>query len=384
MIYPGNLKSKLPNTEQSIFATMSKLAAGHQAINLSQGFPDFDISGELIERVHYYMKAGFNQYAPMPGTERLRQAISTKVLKDHGVTYDPDSEINITAGATQALYTAISAFVRDEDEVIIFEPAYDAYAPAVRLNGGNAKFVQMDLPDYTINWSHVAKLMTNRTKMIIINTPHNPTGSLINEEDMTQLERMTNNSDIVILSDEVYEHLIFDGLQHQSVCRFPELARRSLVVGSFGKTFHATGWKMGYVLAPENLMKEFRKVHQWVVFAVNTPIQMALADLLQDDKNYKNLPAFFQQKRDFFLDLIKNSRFRPVPCKGTYFQCLDYSTVSDENDLDFARRLTIDHKIASIPLSPFYMNSRDDKILRFCFAKKDETLVQAAKILCKI
>lgn len=384
MIYPGNLKSKLPNTEQSIFATMSKLAAGHQAINLSQGFPDFDISGELIERVHYYMKAGFNQYAPMPGTERLRQAISTKVLKDHGVTYDPDSEINITAGATQALYTAISAFVRDEDEVIIFEPAYDAYAPAVRLNGGNAKFVQMDLPDYTINWSHVAKLMTNRTKMIIINTPHNPTGSLINEEDMTQLERMTNNSDIVILSDEVYEHLIFDGLQHQSVCRFPELARRSLVVGSFGKTFHATGWKMGYVLAPENLMKEFRKVHQWVVFAVNTPIQMALADLLQDDKNYKNLPAFFQQKRDFFLGLIKNSRFRPVPCKGTYFQCLDYSAVSDENDLDFARRLTIDHKIASIPLSPFYMNSRDDKILRFCFAKKDETLVQAAKILCKI
>jgi len=384
MIYPGNLKSKLPNTEQSIFATMSKLAAGHQAINLSQGFPDFDISGELIERVHYYMKAGFNQYAPMPGTERLRQAISTKVLKDHGVTYDPDSEINITAGATQALYTAISAFVRDEDEVIIFEPAYDAYAPAVRLNGGNVKFVQMDLPDYTINWSHVAKLMTNRTKMIIINTPHNPTGSLINEEDMTQLERMTNNSDIVILSDEVYEHLIFDGLQHQSVCRFPELARRSLVVGSFGKTFHATGWKMGYVLAPENLMKEFRKVHQWVVFAVNTPIQMALADLLQDDKNYKNLPAFFQQKRDFFLDLIKNSRFRPVPCKGTYFQCLDYSAVSDENDLDFARRLTIDHKIASIPLSPFYMNSRDDKILRFCFAKKDETLVQAAKILCKI
>ncbi|HPR57248.1 MAG TPA: methionine aminotransferase [Bacteroidales bacterium] len=384
MIYPGNLKSKLPNTEQSIFATMSKLAAGHQAINLSQGFPDFDISGELIERVHYYMKAGFNQYAPMPGTERLRQAISTKVLKDHGVTYDPDSEINITAGATQALYTAISAFVRDEDEVIIFEPAYDAYAPAVRLNGGNVKFVQMDLPDYTINWSHVAKLMTNRTKMIIINTPHNPTGSLINEEDMTQLERMTNNSDIVILSDEVYEHLIFDGLQHQSVCRFPELARRSLVVGSFGKTFHATGWKMGYVLAPENLMKEFRKVHQWVVFAVNTPIQMALADLLQDDKNYKNLPAFFQQKRDFFLGLIKNSRFRPVPCKGTYFQCLDYSAVSDENDLDFARRLTIDHKIASIPLSPFYMNSRDDKILRFCFAKKDETLVQAAKILCKI
>ncbi|HPE33359.1 MAG TPA: methionine aminotransferase [Bacteroidales bacterium] len=363
---------------------MSKLAAGHQAINLSQGFPDFDISGELIERVHYYMKAGFNQYAPMPGTERLRQAISTKVLKDHGVTYDPDSEINITAGATQALYTAISAFVRDEDEVIIFEPAYDAYAPAVRLNGGNVKFVQMDLPDYTINWSHVAKLMTNRTKMIIINTPHNPTGSLINEEDMTQLERMTNNSDIVILSDEVYEHLIFDGLQHQSVCRFPELARRSLVVGSFGKTFHATGWKMGYVLAPENLMKEFRKVHQWVVFAVNTPIQMALADLLQDDKNYKNLPAFFQQKRDFFLGLIKNSRFRPVPCKGTYFQCLDYSAVSDENDLDFARRLTIDHKIASIPLSPFYMNSRDDKILRFCFAKKDETLVQAAKILCKI
>jgi methionine transaminase len=384
MQYPGNIRSKLPNTEQSIFAIMSKMAAEQGAINLSQGFPDFDISSDLIARVNHYMNAGHNQYAPMPGIPALRQAISKKVEKHHGIFYDPDMEINITAGATQALYTAISAFVRDDDEVIIFEPAYDSYAPAVRVNGGHVKYAQMEMPGYTINWPHLARLMTNRTKMIIINTPHNPTGAVLTESDLLQLQRITLNSDIIVLSDEVYEHLIFDGLQHHSVCRFPDLAARSMAVGSFGKTFHATGWKVGYVLAPENLMREFRKVHQWVVFAVNTPIQLAIADFLQDENNYNYLPGFFQEKRDNFLKLTKKSRFKPIPCFGTYFQCFDYSAISDESDFEFAKRLTIDHKIASIPLSPFFMNGRDDKILRFCFAKKDETLQQAAEILCKI
>jgi methionine transaminase len=384
MHYQGNLKSKLPNMGQSIFAVMSRLAGEQQAINLSQGFPDFDISDELIERVDYYMKAGNNQYAPMPGVLALREAISKKVAKDHGALYNPETEINITAGATQALYTAISAFIGDDDEAIIFEPAYDSYAPAVRVNGGHVKFAQMELPGYTINWSHLARLITNRTKMIIINTPHNPTGSVLGEDDLQALQRITRKTDIVVLSDEVYEHLIFDQAQHHSVCRFPDLAARSIAVGSFGKTFHATGWKIGYALAPENLMREFRKVHQWVVFAVNTPIQMAIADFLKNENNYKNLPAFFQEKRDRFVELISSSGFKPVPCGGTYFQCLDYSGISDEPDLDFAKRLTTEKKIASIPLSPFFMNGRDDKILRFCFAKKDETLQKAAEILCKI
>jgi len=384
MRFDGNILSKQANTETSIFAVMSKLANETGAINLSQGFPDFGISQELIARVNHYMKAGHNQYAPMPGIEALRKAISEKVRKDHGVFYDPNSEINITAGATQALYSAIAAFIKEEDEVIIFEPAYDSYSPAVRIHGGIVKFAQMILPDYRIDWEQARKMISGRTRMIIINSPHNPTGSVLRKEDLLQLEKLTSKTDIIILSDEVYEHLIYDNLQHESVCRYPELARRSLVVGSFGKTFHATGWKVGYIMAPENLMAEFRKVHQWVVFAVNTPIQMAIADFLTDENNYKGLSSFFQQKRDMFLNLIKTSRFRPVPSYGTYFQCLDYSQISQEHDLDFTKRLTREMKIASIPLSPFFMNGRDDKILRFCFAKKEETLQQAAEILCRI
>jgi methionine aminotransferase len=282
------------------------------------------------------------------------------------------------------LYSAIAAFIKEEDEVIIFEPAYDSYSPAVRIHGGVVKFAQMILPDYHINWEQARKMISGRTRMIIINSPHNPTGSVLRKEDLQQLEKLTAKTDIIILSDEVYEHLIYDNLQHESVCRYPGLAGRSLVVGSFGKTFHATGWKVGYIMAPENLMAEFRKVHQWVVFAVNTPIQMAIADFLTDETNYKGLSSFFQQKRDMFLDLIKTSRFRPIPSYGTYFQCLDYSQISQEHDLDFAKRLTREMKIASIPLSPFFMNGRDDKILRFCFAKKEETLQQAAEILCRI
>jgi len=384
MKYSGTLKSKLPRSGESIFAVMSKYSFEQKALNLSQGFPDFAISGALIDLVHHYMKKGYNQYAPMPGVPELRKAISKKVEQDHGQFYDPDKEINITAGATQALYTAISASVKDNDEVIVFDPAYDSYTPAIKINGGTVKHAQMEMPGYTIDWNKVARLVSTHTKMIVINSPHNPTGAVLNEDDLLQLERLTNNTDIIVLSDEVYEHLIFDGIQHQSVCRFPGLAKRSLAVGSFGKTFHATGWKIGYVLAPENLMKEFRKVHQWVVFAVNTPIQMAMADYLANENSYKSLPAFYQKKRDLFVDLIKGSRFKIIPSHGTYFQCLDYSAISDEGDLDFAKRLTAENKISSIPLSSFFKDGRDDKILRFCFAKKEETLKKAAEILCKI
>jgi methionine aminotransferase len=384
MKFTGTIHSKQPTTATSIFATMSKLADEHHALNLSQGFPDFDISGEMISRVNHYMKLGFNQYAPMTGVPSLRKAISLTASKLHGITYDPDTEINITAGATQAIFTAIAAFIRDDDEAIIFEPAYDTYAPAIKVCGGRVKYARLQLPDYSINWEQTARLISSHTRMIIINTPHNPTGTVLSAHDMEQLSRLTQNTDILVLSDEVYEHLIFDGMQHESASRYPHLAQRSLVIGSFGKTFHATGWKTGYVMAPENLMKEFRKMHQWVVFAANTPIQMALADMLADAKNYTSLTGFYQQKRDLFLQLIAASRFKVVPSHGTYFQCLDYSAISDARETDFATTLVTQHKIAAIPVSPFYHDGKDDKILRFCFAKKEETLRKAGEILCKI
>lgn len=384
MKFTGTIHSKQPTIATSIFATMTALAAEHQALNLSQGFPDFDISEEMISRVHHYMQKGFNQYAPMPGVPALRKAISKVASQLHGISYDPDTEITITAGATQAIFTAIAAFIRDDDEAIIFEPAYDTYAPAVKVNGGRVKYAHLQMPDYTINWEQTARLVSSHTRMIIINTPHNPTGAVFNAQDMEQLSRITQNTDILVLSDEVYEHLIFDGLQHESACRYPHLAQRSLVIGSFGKTFHATGWKTGYVMAPENLMKEFRKMHQWVVFAANTPIQMALADMLADEKKYTSLAAFYQQKRDLFLELIASSRFKIVPSHGTYFQCLDYSAISDAGEMDFATTLVKQHKIAAIPVSRFYHDGKDDKILRFCFAKKEDTLRKAGEILCKI
>ncbi len=382
--FKGEIQSKLPSAGTSIFAVMSKLAVEHNAINLSQGFPDFPISEKLIARVNHYMKKGFNQYAPMPGVKPLRDAIAAKTKATYQVDYDPETEITITAGATQAIFTAISAFVREGDEVIIFEPAYDSYAPAVKSFGGLVKYSTLKLPDFHIDWGEVKHLISNRTRMIIINTPHNPCGSLLSKDDMKQLEKLTNDSDIIVLSDEVYEHLIFDGNIHQSVCRFPELLSRSLVVGSFGKTFHATGWKTGYVLAPARLMVEFRKLHQFTVFASNTPIQYAIADFLQDPDNYQNLHIFYQQKRDFFVNSIRNSRFHIVPSYGTYFQLLDYSTISKETDLKYAKSLVLEHGVASVPLSPFYSFPSDAKLLRFCFAKKEETLSNAAEILCRI
>lgn len=384
MNYPGNIISKLPDTGSSIFAVMSQIAREENAINLSQGFPDFEIAPGLIELVNKKMKEGYNQYAPMTGVPELREAIAQKVSNTYNVSYDPDKEINITAGATQAIYTAIAAMIRDEDEVIILEPAYDSYAPAVRLNGGRIKYSSLQPPDFRVDWQNLIKLINHHTKMIIINTPHNPTGSILKKEDMETLEKIVARDDLILLSDEVYEHLIFDGEKHESACLYPELIKRSFVIGSFGKTFHATGWKTGFVLAPEELMKEFRKAHQFVVFAGNTPIQHAIAEYLQTPENYNYLPEFYQEKRDYFTELIGGSRFNILPCKGTYFQCLDYSEISDETEMDFAVRLTREHKIASIPLSPFYSKDGDNSLLRFCFAKKEETLEQAAEILCKI
>lgn len=382
--FNGNIISKLPGIETSIFAVMSGLANQHKAINLSQGFPDFPVSEKLISSIHQKMKAGLNQYAPMPGVAVFREQIAAKAHKTYGIEYNVDSEVTVTAGATQALFTAIAAFIREEDEVIIFEPAYDSYGPAVRLNGGVVKYAQLRLPDYHIDWQEVARMITHRTKMIVINTPHNPSGSVLSNEDMLNLQRITKNTDIIILSDEVYEHIIFDKKKHESVCAYPELAERSIVVGSFGKTFHATGWKMGFVLAPENLMKEFRKAHQFNVFAVNTPIQHALADYMTDPENYLHLGEFYQQKRDYFVERVKESRFKIIPSYGTYFQLLDYSAISDEKEMDFATRLITEFGLASIPVSAFYQKKEDNKILRFCFAKSQETLDKAAEILCKI
>jgi len=382
--YPGQINSKLPKMGTSIFAVMSALANEHNAINLAQGFPDFEISAQLISKVNHYMRKGYNQYAPMPGVPVLRQNIAKNVKASYGATYDPDKEITITAGATQALYTVISAMIKEDDEVIIFEPAYDSYVPAIKSNGGRVKFLQMWPPDYTIDWEKVTRLVNHQTKMIIINTPHNPTGSVLKKKDLEKLQKLVCDRDLILMSDEVYEHLIFDKLKHESVCRYPDLAARSFVIGSFGKTFHATGWKMGFVLAPENLMAEFRKIHQFVVFAVNTPVQYAIADFLEDKKNFCNLGKFYQKKRDYFVKLLEKSRFKIIPAYGTYFQCVDYSDISDEAEMDFAVRLTKEHGIATIPLSPFYDKSLNNNTLRLCFAKKEKTLEEAAEILCKI
>ncbi len=382
--FNGNIISKLPATGTSIFAIMSGLAREHNALNLSQGFPDFCISEELIKLVNENMLKGNNQYAPMPGIQILRERISEMFSDRYKVNYHPETEITITAGATQALFTAIEAFIRPGDEVIIFEPAYDSYGPAVRLQGGMVKYAQLRQPDYSIDWETLPSLISGSTRMIIINSPHNPTGSIIKSSDLKKLETLIKNRDIILMSDEVYEHLIFDNQKHESVCKYPSLATHSIVVGSFGKTFHATGWKCGFVLAPPNLTAEFRKVHQFVVFAVNTPVQYAIAEFLKNKENYIHLGQFYQEKRDRFLELIKTSRFKAVPAKGTYFQLLNYASISEEKELDFAIRLTKEYGIASVPVSSFYHNQTDNKMLRFCFAKTNETLEKAAEIICKI
>ena len=360
---------------------MTALAQEHQAINLSQGFPGFDCHPKLIELVEQHLRTKNNQYAPMPGLLRLREAISEKTASLYQTYYHPETEITITAGATQAIYTAISALVKEGDEVIVIEPAYDCYVPAIELAGAQAVFFQLDPNGFQINWAEFQKLINPRTRMIIINTPHNPSGSVLRSADMKQLEKLTQNTDIVILSDEVYEHIVFDGESHQSAALFPGLAQRSVIISSFGKTYHATGWKMGYCLAPANLMAEFRKVHQFLVFSVNTPIQHAYADFLLEKDHYLELSAFYQKKRDFFLNLFEGSRFQTLPSPGTYFQLLNYSAISKETDVDFARRLTIEYGVASIPVSVFYHKRMDSRYLRFCFAKEEEDLERAAEKL---
>jgi methionine transaminase len=383
-LYPDIITSKLPQTGTSIFAVMTQLAKEHNAINLSQGFPDFPIAEKLIDLVFKNMKEGHNQYAPMPGLPELREAIAEKTEFLYSANYDPETEITVTAGATQAIYTAITALVREDDEVVIFEPAYDSYIPAIKLAGGVPITVPLILPDYKVDWDAVKKVINNRTRMIIINSPHNPTGSILNAADMNILERLVKNSGILILSDEVYEHIIFDGHEHQSVCRYPNLANRSLVMCSFGKTFHATGWKIGYCLAPANLMKEFRKTHQFVVFTVNTPIQKAIAHYVKERTNYMHLGSYYQEKRDYFIELLKTSKFKIIPASGTYFQVLDYSKISDEPEYEFAIRLTKEFGVATVPNSYFYNKLLNNQTLRLCFAKSNETLEKAAEILCRI
>ncbi len=378
------MKSKLPQTETSIFAVMSGLANKHNAINLSQGFPDFQVSRKLIDLIYQQMKNGKNQYAPMPGIIDLRISLADKIDKLYKLKVNPETEITITAGATQALFTAITAFIGQGDEAIIFEPAYDSYAPAVKLNGGIPKYISLEKPDFRIDWNEVKELISDKTKMIIINTPNNPGGFVFEQKDMEVLEELTRNTEIIVLSDEVYEHIIFDGLEHQSSLKFPELYQRTVAVYSFGKTFHATGWKMGYVVAPEKLMVEFRKVHQFNVFCVNTPIQYALAEYLKDENNYLNLPKFYQEKRDYFVDRLPNSRFKVIPSYGTYFQLLDYSAISDKPEFEFAEWLTIEKGLASIPISSFYHNKKNQQILRFAFPKETETLDKAIEILNKV
>ena len=382
--YPGTVSSKLPKVGLSIFSTMSKLAEEHKALNLSQGFPNFNCSPELLSLVDKYLKKGFNQYAPMPGIMPLREVIAKKTEEIYGAKYNPDTEITITAGATQAIYTAIAAIVKEDDEVIIFGPAYDCYHPAIELNGGKPVYVKLKTPDFSIDWETLTKVVNHRTRMIIINSPHNPSGSVLTENDIINLQKLTKNTDIVILSDEVYEHIIFDGKNHLSVCKYPSLAERSFIVSSFGKTYHATGWKIGYCLAPHNLMEEFRKTHQYIVFSCNTPIQYALSEYLEKKSEYLELSDFYQKKRDLFNHLIKGSRFTIIPASGTYFQLLDYKKITDKKDTDFAISLTKEHGIASVPVSVFYGTPVDNKVLRFCFAKDNETLEKAAEILCKI
>ena len=374
---------RFPQMGTTIFTVMSRLAAECGAVNLSQGFPDFQAEPALFDAMHRHMLAGRNQYAPMAGMPELRQAIVDKVATLYGPRYDVDSEVTVTAGATQAIFTAVAALVRPGDEVIVFEPVYDSYVPAIEAVGGKAVYAQLRFPDYQPDWEQVAGLISPRTRMIIVNSPHNPTGSVNATVSRKKLAKLVRGTDIVILSDEVYEHILFDGEQHASLCGDPELAERSIVVSSFGKTYHITGWKIGYVVAPAALMAEFRKVHQFNVFCVHAPSQLAIAEYMQDASRHLDLAAFYQQKRDFFRDLLAATPFELLPCRGTYFQLARYDRISDLPDRKFAEWLTREVGVAVIPISAFYADGRDDRVVRFCFAKQEATLRAAAERLCK-
>ncbi len=378
------LSSKFPDLGISIFPVMSALAQKHKAINLAQGFPGFAVSDELIDLVSKYMKEGHNQYSPMTGVLRLREALSIKQLKTQNVYYHPETEITIAAGATEAVFSAISAVVNEGDEVIVFEPVFDIYPPAIALNKGKIIRIKLQQPDFKYDWDEIASKITNKTKLIILNSPHNPTGSILGHDDILKLIHLVQNTNILILSDEVYEHMVFDNKTHICLASYPALKDRTMVVASLGKVFHCTGWRIGYCMAPEKLTTEFRKVHQFVTFSANTAIQYAMADYLLNELNFINLPSFFQQKRDSFIQKLKSSRFEILPTSGSYFQLVNYSAISDLADVEFAKWLTEVHGVASIPISVFYSDFQDDKLIRFCFAKEENELAEAARKLSAI
>lgn len=375
---------KLPDVGTSIFPVMTALANKHGAINLAQGFPGFGADKRLLNLVSKHMIEGKNQYAPLLGVLSLREKLAEKIENMYGYVYNPEHEICITAGATQAIYTAISSVVYEGDEVIIIEPAYDCYVPAVLLSKGTPIRSQLKKGDYSIDWEDVKAKVTHKTKMIVVNSPQNPSGTIWDANDIEELKSVVLDTDIIILSDEVYEHVTFDNKRHESVCRYPELAERSFVVYSFGKTYHVTGWRMGYVCAPKELMDKFVNCHQFQVYAVTTPFQYAISDFSEHKAAYLELNQFFQEKRDFFLNCVKGSKFEPKNCQGTYFQLLDYSKITMEDDRSFADRLTIDHGIASIPISGFFHDKRQDQVLRFCFAKNNDELEKGAECLHKL
>lgn len=379
-----NLKSRLPEVGTSIFAIMSKLALEHGAINLSQGFPDFPVDEKLVDLIYAKMREGFNQYAPMPGAPALRKVIAEVLTKTYQRSVNPETEITVTAGGTEALFSVIASLVHAGDEVIVFDPAYDSYNPAIRLNGGVPVHINLKYPGFSIDWGEVKSKITWRTRMIMVNTPHNPSGAVLSEADLITLQELAVKYDLIVLSDEVYERIIFDGIKHQSVLHYPALADRSVAVFSFGKTFHATGWKVGYAIAPENLTAEIRKAHQFITFSVNTPVQLALAEYMTVPDHYLNLGSFYQQKRDYFLNGIKGSSFEPMECHGSYFQSLSYKGISGLADMNMAEELTKKYKVASVPVSAFYQDKTDNKLLRFCFAKQEKTLDQAIEILRKL
>lgn len=382
MRYPA---SRLPRVGTTIFTRMSQLATEHGAINLSQGFPDFDGPAALRERVGHYIAEGANQYAPMTGMPQLREAIARKTERCYGATVCPEQQITVTCGATEALFAAISSVVSPGDEVIVFDPCYDSYEPAIELNGGKAVHIALQSPAFTIDWAALQAAISPRTRMIIVNTPHNPTGSVLTTEDLDRLAALLSDTDILLLGDEVYEHIVFDGADHQSLLRHPQLAERAFVVSSFGKTFHTTGWKIGYCIAPPELSTELRKVHQYLTFSISTPMQLALADYLEaEPEHYQQLPAFYQARRDLFNGLLQDSRFTFTPAPGTYFQCVDYSAISDLGDVDFCDWLIREAGVAAIPLSPFCEQPMDSRMVRLCFAKNEQTLAQAAEKLCNI
>lgn len=378
------IASKLPSTGTSIFTVMSRLAEEHGAINLSQGFPDFNTAPELVDAVTRYMREGYNQYAPMPGVYTLREALARKIELLYGRRYDPGTEITITSGATEAIYSTLTALVHPGDEVILIQPAYDSYAPAVQLNGGVPRYVTLRRPDYRIDWDDVRGAISPRTRVIMVNSPHNPTGMMLDSDDIRELSRTLQMTDALVVSDEVYEHITFDGARHESLARDPDIAERAVVISSFGKTYHTTGWKIGYCAAPQAISAEIMRVHQFVTFAVNGAIQRAYAEFVNRDPSSAGLAPFYQAKRDRFLELIRESRFTPLPCRGTYFQMVDYSAITGERDSEFALRLIREHGVAAIPISPFLSREEPGPVLRLCFAKKDETLEQGAERLRQV